>query len=142
MSFREALNYQLRNGTNTQPVTGARCWPAGNVRQSTRVADGAYLTYQIISNVQTHHQADNASLSRARVQINAYGVTPKIAEAARDAVKADLDTLRGAMGETGSTVTVRKAYLEADHDSFIPPIDASQRGPQFKIMDFVFWFVE
>ncbi len=139
----DAIHKQLtKSGTSTQGVIGTRCYPAGGAPQKIDVKDGQYLTWQLISNPQNHHQGGNAQLSSARIQFNCYGKTPKLAKALRNAIKSDIDNFRGNFGDLGSLITVRNAYFDTERMASNPPQDASQRGPQFRIVEFVISFVE
>ncbi len=147
-TLQRALNYELKNTGSISALVGARIYPDGDVPGGTA---SPYITTLRISRVRHRHQAGGPNITTVRYQINAIARSSKVSAATApeiavsavvEAVTAAMDRFRGAMGEAGSTVTVRGMYHENDRDVPIDPSDGSQRGSFETQMDFIIHYVE
>lgn len=137
-TIEQALYYEVVNDAGVSALISTRLYPAAEVPQDTTTP---YMTYQRISGPRHRHQG-GAGLVEARYQFTCHDDTQREAAALATALRAVLEAYRGDMGESGSTVTVRAAYVENDVDGSSPPTDASQRGPIWQSVDVLVWYVE
>ena len=140
MSIRDALYYELANDSGVAAL--ADVYPAGRVPASVNARSASYLTYQTDSRGHHRHQT-GYSLAEARFELQCHAPTARACRDLYTAVKDVLEQFRGDMGEAGSTVTVRGAFIEGHNEEFDePPSDASQRGPRRLSMHYVIWHVQ
>jgi hypothetical protein len=138
MGFEDALGYKLVNTSAITNLVDERIYQATDVSQRT---ERPYLTFQRISGPRHRHQT-GAGLCEPRYQFSAIADKVDDARDIADAVRATFDRYRGQMGRAGSTVAVRGAFVQDDSVVPIIPTDASQRGPQQRSVDIIFWYVE
>lgn len=137
-TIEQAVYYKIVNDTDIEALIGTRFYTAGDVPQNVTLP---YMTYQRISGVRHRHQA-GAGLVEARYQFNCYATKQIGAAALGTALRAALERYRGDMGEAGSTIAVRGAFVQDDSDQGSPPTEGSQRGPIWQTVDVIFWYVE
>ena len=138
MSIEEAIHYELTNTDAISALIGTRLYPIAEVPQGTQTE---YMTYQRISGPRERHQV-GAGVCAARYQFNCYGVTQKEASELGAALRTKLDRYRDDMGEAGSTISVRGAFVQNDSDHSTPPTGGTQVGPIWQVVDVIFWYVE
>ena len=139
-TFERALYYELANAATITALVSTRIYPAGDVPQDTT---SDYMTYQRVSSRRVRHQG-GLGLVEARYQFDCWAVAGelKTANAIANAVVAKFDRYREDMGETGQTVTVRRAYVEDERDTIVNATAGGQRGPAGVQVDVVFHYVE
>lgn len=141
----QSLYYELANTSGVTDLTATApdgstegIYIAGDVQQG---AEMPFLTLQVIINTQERDQSGESGLDQTSVQLTAVAETEREAKLLRDAVVAALSWYRGDMGESGSTVTIRRALHQNDTHTPVPPSDGGQRGAHMWATDFLFWTV-
>jgi len=141
----QALYYTLANTDGITDLTALApdgstegVYMAGDVQQG---ATMPYLVLQQIGNTETRHQGGTSNLDVTRVQITAVAATALAAYTLKEAVRTALGNYRGDMGETGSTVAVRRVFHENDMHLPSPPTDGGQRAPHEWMVDFIVYHV-
>lgn len=139
VSIQGALFHYLTNNTGVKALVKSRVYPAGDVPSSATLP---YVVYQKLGDEHQITQCAASNVAAARFQIDGYAASALTADAVYNALRAALDGYYGEMGATGATVHVERIFLESDNADFIPPSDASERGPHRVSLDVTVWHAE
>ena len=138
MSFRRSFSDQLLSIARGV-FSDAQVDPAG-VTPSKAVT--RYLAYQRISAVHARHLGGGTGLANPRYQVTAWARRAADANALAEAVRKQLDNLRGEIGNADDLERVNGSFIQDDQDTFEAPQDASQEGWHGVIQDFNIWHEE
>lgn len=133
-----SLNEWLLDQTELTDELGAKMYPLGEVPEGT---DEPYLTWQLIDRPHVHNQGGASGLANPRIQFDIWAESEYDAARIMDILILLLDTFRGTMGTTDTTI-MRLIAIDTDGELYTPPTDSRQTGAFRSTADFLFWNVE
>lgn len=96
-------------------------------------------TYQIISDIPSHHMGGVSGLRQARVQFDSYADTRRVATQLDEAILAELDMESGSLGTPATPVRTIQAQDRIDGED--QPIDGSDNWRQVATRDYLVWYI-
>jgi len=135
-SLKTAIYDHLSGKSAVTAIVSTRIYP----RVAPAWASRPYIVYHLISNDHQHNLGGGAPLTGVRIQIDCWADDSEDLETLKEAVRDNMDTFRGAMGD--DSLDVRSCLLQDESDDHESPTDATDQGPFRTRMDFMIWHVE
>lgn len=134
-----ALYYHLTNDTQVAAAISTRAYPLGEVPEGTAYP---YITWRRISAERLRHTTGTLGVTKATYRIACFARTSKSSQDIAEDVRDCMDHYRGDMGDPTDPVTVKGVFLADDTTEPVVPLDASERGPNATVQDYIIWHTE
>lgn len=138
MTVRAALAQEVTVAIS-EAFAGTLCYPMG---AAPTPAPDRFTTFQRVGAEHHRHMRSGAGLVSTRFQIDHWARQAADAELMADKTRERLDNLRQSIGESGSMESIQVSLLDAEDQSFEPPVDASGVGHHRVRQDFIIWHPE
>ena len=130
MSLKKALYTYLTAQVGITNLVSTRLYPSVAPESAAK----PYVIFSDVTSDHKHHLTAAAGIVIKRVQFTIYATSALIADAIKEAFRAELDGFRGVMGT--DSLDVRHVMLSNEIDGFNNPIDGDQTGIHTTILEY------
>ena len=134
-AIESAIYTRLKNDAGVAALVSTRIYP--NIARQSKVMP--FIVYYM-DRAPEHHLGGASNLITADLTVECYAEGETAYADVRTlaaAVRASLDGYRGtAVDADGNNISVRTCIMEADADSFLPPVDGGEKGTHVSVQTY------